>query len=169
MLALKPARGRFRMSWALLAAAVTTAHAEDPLNWFGDPFIRMSHAVAGCPEPRGPRITTAERRVQAHHRAERGTTCWLQGDCDKPSAYAYDAQIAREIRARWRDDPARGDSTIWLTVQGRVVYFEGCVRDRALAAGLERFGHSVPHVLQSVAILAMPGDRRVPYATYRSP
>lgn len=148
---------------------MTTAPAEDPLNWFGDPFIQLSRAVPSCPEPLGPRITMAQRRMQARHRAERGTTCWLQGDCEQPNDYGYDAQIANEIQVRWRDDPARSDSTIWLTVQGRVVYFEGCVRDQALGAELERFGRFLPHVMRSLAVVALPGDRRAPYAVYRKP
>jgi len=31
--------------------------------------------------------------VQAHRRAEKGTTCWLAHECERPNAYAYDPDI----------------------------------------------------------------------------
>ena len=80
----------------LLAALLLAGAAEDeqPLNRFNDPFEAVSSDIADCPEPRGPRITAAEMRVQAHSRAERGTTCWLRGECSEPNAFRYDATPA---------------------------------------------------------------------------
>jgi hypothetical protein len=67
-------------------------------------------------------------REQAHRRAEKGTTCWLANDCERPKAYAYDADIGQAIRAAFARTDAFADTTLWITVQGRVVYVEGCAR-----------------------------------------
>lgn len=147
--------------------ALSPALGEERKNWFSDPFFRLSSSVPDCPEPRGPRTTDAERRLQAHHRAERGTTCWLQGECDRPSAYDYDKDIAAAIRQRWSSAPAQADSTIWVTVQGRVVYFEGCVRDAGQQKQLEIMGMSVPNVSQAIASVRLRGEQRVPYPVWR--
>ena len=56
--------------------------------------------------PLGPAYTEAERRVEAHSRLERGTTCWLAGQCAEPNAYRYDAANAIAAVAALRRDPA---------------------------------------------------------------
>lgn len=149
-----------------LAGLALPAKAEERRNWFDDPFFQASEAVANCPEPRGPRITESERAVQAHHRAERGTTCWLRGECDQANAYAYDPAIAQRIRARWGEDPARADTTLWVTVQGRVVYLEGCLRDARQAVALEAFARSIAEVQQAVVIARTPDTTGVLYPVW---
>jgi len=142
-------RGRAALAAAALAAALAVwpearaqaegrAEADAPrlLNPFNDPFLQ---ATAGrpCPAPLGPAYTEAERRVEAHSRVERGTTCWLQGLCAEPNAYRYDAANAIAAAAALRRDPALAGSTIWLTAQRRFVYLEGCVADPAQARRAE--------------------------------
>src|SRR5260221_13668671 len=95
-------------------------------NWFNDPFFQISNALPACPVPVGPLVTEDERRVQSHHRAEKGTTCWLAGKCERPNFYAYDADIAEAIRSALKTANPFARSTLWVTVQGRVVYIEGC-------------------------------------------
>lgn len=149
----------------LIALALPAFGQDTPRNRFDDPFMPLSQAVADCPEPRGPRLTEAEARVQAHHRAERGTTCWLRGECSEPNAYRYDAGIAAAVRARLADAPALLEGTsLWLTVQGRVVYLEGCSADPQRAGALEAALRPVPGVLQ---VLALLWDGRSPAPPYR--
>ena len=140
---------------ALACAGVGPASAGDaevPANWFGDPFVQVASALPGCPEPAGPRITRDERRVQAHHRAERGTSCYLAGACEKPNAYLYDKDIADQVVARLGASDLVARSTLWVTVQGRVVYLQGCTSDPAHdATELERIVRGVPGVAQAVA------------------
>ena len=138
-------------------------------NAFGDPFFRIAHAIADCPEPAGPYIDEAERRVQAHHRAERGTTCWLAGMCDRPNAYAYDADIAAALQAALHRHNPFADASIWVTVQGRVVYLEGCVARPAQAAELEAFARTLPNVQQAIAIVRDAPSARPPYRLRRTP
>ena len=106
-----------------------------------------------CPVPAGPYLDETERRVQAHSRAERGTTCWLSGQCDRPNFYAYDKDIAEALRVALRQRNPFADSTLWVTVQGRIVYFEGCVVDERIAPDLEAFARSAPNVQQAVALV----------------
>jgi hypothetical protein len=144
----------------LVAVAATPAQTDPPrlLNPFDDPFLQ---ATAGrpCPAPRGPAYTEAERRVEAHSRVERGTTCWLQGLCAEPNAYRYDAGNAIAAAAALRRDPALAGTTIWLTAQRRFVYLEGCVADAAQARRAETLVQALPDVDRVIPALALPGER----------
>jgi hypothetical protein len=148
----------------LVARAEDLSEPERALNRFGDPFVRLSDAVADCPEPRGPRLTAAEARVQAHHRAERGTSCWLRGECSEPNAYRYDAGIAADLRQAFAAAPGLLEGTsLWLTVQGRVVYLEGCVPDAARASAIEALARARPGVQQALALVRIGPQGALPY------
>lgn len=141
----------------LLAIALPTPAQEDASalrNWFDDPFFRLTRDEADCPEPAGPFVDERGRREQAHRRAEKGTTCWLAGECDRPKAFDYDADIAAAIRADFaRREAEFRPSSLWVSVQGRVVYFEGCAADAGMAARLETWARALPHVQQAIALL----------------
>lgn len=145
----------------LAAAAV----AQERRNWFDDPFFQIADALPACPLPRGPFITEAERRVQAHHRAEKGTSCWLAGRCERANFHAYDHDIAAALRA---DLPRQAGllqgSSLWVTVQGRVVYLEGCVPDGARAAALETWARSLPQVQSAIALVRADPRLAPPYS-----
>jgi hypothetical protein len=164
-----------------IAAQASAQSVSGPLqNWFNDPFFQFTSVVTDCPEPLGPRITAEDRASQAHRRAEKGTSCWLAGTCDKPNAYAYDADIAVALkslleRPQLFTHSPLVNSSLWATVQGRIVTIEGCVAgdvpsgyDRALlVTQIEKMVSSVPNVLQVVALIrtgvqALAGER-VPY------
>jgi len=149
---------------SLLAALLLAGTAgETPLNRFNDPFEAVSSDVADCPEPLGPRVTASEARVQAHHRAERGTTCWLKGECSEPNAYRYDPAIAAALRDKLAGAPALHPSSLWFTVQGRVVYLEGCVVRAEQAAELEGLARGLPNVQQALAIVRVGPGGTLPY------
>lgn len=140
---------------------------ESPQNWFGDPFVQVSAAVAACPEPLGPRMSASERLAQSHHRAERGTTCFLRGECEQPNAYRYDADIAAALVPLLRRNRWAQAATLWVTVQGRIVYLEGCSPAPAHAAAeWERLARSVPQVTQVMSSV-YTGRGRVPYPVWR--
>jgi BON domain len=154
------------LAWPVPGTAQPASAASEPAlrNWFGDPFFQIANALPDCPEPAGPRIGEAERQKQSHHRAERGTTCWLAGQCDRPNSYAYDADIAAAVRLGLAGSNPFAGATIWVTVQGRVVYFEGCVPAPAMAAALETFARGIPNVQQAIAAVRVTGDAtRPPY------
>ena len=120
-------------------------------NWFHDPFFQISDAVPNCPMPIGPFVTEDQRQTDAHHRAERGTTCWLVGKCDRPNSYAYDQDIASAFKAELGKHNPFPESTLWVTVQGRVVYIEGCAEEKGIVQRLEAFGRALPYVEVAVA------------------
>ena len=148
----------------LFATTPALAQADPPrlLNPFNDPFIQ---ATAGrpCPAPLGPAYTETERRVEAHSRLERGTTCWLAGLCAEPNAYRYDAANAIAAAAALRRDPALAGTTLWLTAQRRFIYIEGCVADAAQAAHAEALVKALADVDRVIPALALPGEKP-PYA-----
>jgi hypothetical protein len=148
----------------LCVCAAGPAQPADALrNWFGDPFFQISAALADCPLPAGPFVDETEKRVAAHHRAEKGTTCWLAKECDRPNAYAYDADIAAAFQQALRDSGGVPDSSLWVTVQGRVIYVEGCARDEAVVARVEALARSVPYVQQALAIIRTDARAQPPY------
>ena len=153
------------LATALAAVFGAAAQPAEPLqNWFNDPFFQISTAVPDCPFPAGPFTDEADKRVQAHRRAEKGTTCWLAKECDRPNAYAYDADIATAIHDALRErNPFAADTTLWVTVQGRVVYIEGCAPRESLEREIEAYVRALPHVQQATAILRTDAAARPPY------
>ena len=158
---------RYALSVMLLAGTLGPARAApdaDGLqNWFNDPFFQISSGVPDCPIPAGPFISESEKRVQAHHRAEKGTTCWLAHECDRPNAYAYDEDIATALKAALRERNPFAATSLWVTVQGRVVYIEGCVARASQENELEAFARSLPFVQQAIAIVRSDSAARPPY------
>lgn len=139
-------------------------------NWFDDPFFTVSSRVPGCPVPAGPRMTEPERRVQSHGRAERGTTCWLAGKCERPNSYAYDRDIARKVQAAFEAKHPAPASSLWVTVQRRVVYLEGCVARDADGPTLEAaVREAAPEVERAIAIVHVKGRGRPHYKRLDSP
>ena len=105
--------------------------------------------------------TEAERREQIHSRLERGTSCWLAGRCADSNAYRYDRPLAPKVRAALAAVPGVGRGSVWVTVQRRWVYLQGCVPSAALAARLVRAVRAVPDV-QTVVPDLMTGTRGKP-------
>jgi hypothetical protein len=129
--------------------AAHSASAQEYRNWFNDSFFQISSADPACPEPAGPFVNEEAKRAQAHHRSEKGTTCWLAGECDCPKAYLYDADIAAAIQKSLKQIRAFKSSTLWITVQGRVVYIEGCASNRKLVDQLEARIRGIQFVQQT--------------------
>ena len=150
--------------------ALGDAAAEEPLqNWFNDPFFQISDAIRNCPVPAGPFTSAADRRAQSHRRAEKGTTCWLAGECDRPKAYLYDQDIAEALRSALRERHPFPNTTLWVTVQGRVVYVEGCVAGPSEVPRVESFIKSVPYVQQASVNLRTRVSARPPYRLMKPP
>jgi hypothetical protein len=148
--------------------AISPAAAQEYRNWFNDPFFQISSADPTCPEPAGPFVDEISKRTQSHHRAEKGTTCWLAGQCDRPKAYLYDADIAKAIQKDLRQTTQLKNTTLWITVQSRVVYIEGCARDRATVDRLETRIRAIQYVQQTsrhvrIDIKGQP-PAKLPYA-----
>lgn len=126
-------RAPFRALFCCLAALACHPAGAGAIraDWGNDPFLAISHAVPGCAEALGPRLTRAEWLHQAHYRVERGNSCWNEGRCRLSNAYQYDREIAEAVTRRLANiEPAlhwRERSTLWLTLQRRFIYVAGCV------------------------------------------
>jgi hypothetical protein len=153
---------------ALLASAFTcaSAHGDEPLrNWFNDPYFQVRAGIASCPAPRGPFGTEAEMRQETHHRSERGTRCWLEKRCSKPSSYLYDAEIAAAVRSRFESTGILRGASLWVTVQHRSVWVEGCVAPGYSSATLEKMLRGVPDVEALIVNVSRKPGARSPYRT----
>ncbi len=151
------------LTLAAVVAMYPARASEELQNWFNDPFFQVSAFVANCPMPAGPFVTESDRRVQAHRRAEKGITCWLAKECERPNAYAYDREIASVFQAAVREQNPFPNTTLWVTVQGRVVYIEGCATQESVATELEAFARALPHVQQAIAIVRTDPSAPPPY------
>ena len=154
------------------APVASPAAASQPLerkNWFNDPFFELSHALPGCPVPLGPLMTHAQMEDDAHYRVERGTTCWLAHKCTKPNSYMYDADIASAIQARFKDRHAFDGTSLWITVQRRFVYAEGCAPASFDRQALRRQLEAIPDVEQVFIRVGTGAGAPAPYKTLAAP
>ncbi len=130
----------------LAAMASGAQPGEEKANFFNDPFLQVTSAIAGCPVPEGPMITAAEMRAQSHYRAERGLRCFQSGHCRLPNSYMYDREIVPRIKKAIDADGRFIDSSIWVEGQRRWVWLKGCVRRKADAEALEKLVRSLDDV-----------------------
>ena len=159
----------FALVW--IGVAAHAVHAETLKNHYGDPFLQVTNAIKSCPTPRGPYMTEAEAKTEAHPRIERGTSCFLAGKCREANAYRYDARIAASaadsIAAAIRKSAPLVRSSVWLTVQRRFVFVQGCVTDRSQIERWATLVKAVPEVEYVGVDLAVGNQaasfRRVPY------
>ena len=137
--------------------------SEEVQNWFNDPFFQITAALPDCPLPAGPFVNESDKQRQSHHRSEKGTTCWLAKECDRPNAYAYDQDIASSVQAALLSNDQFLHTTLWVTVQGRVLYIEGCASQESEVAAVESFARALPYVQQAVTIVRTDPFARPPY------
>ena len=151
----------------LLALLAVKVHAQTPpekKNWFDDPFFQVSNGLPACPVPLGPLLTEEEQRQQAHGRIERGTRCFRAGQCQEVNAYRYDKSLAATVQAALQAVPGMAASSVWVTIQRRWVFLEGCVSQPALIPRLMQAAQAVTNV-ETVVPLLMTGTRaKPPYA-----
>jgi BON domain len=153
------ARGASLMLLAALLPALSCL-AQDKLlmNPFNDPFVPVTHGDASCPLPRGPAYTEREFRQEEHSRVERGTTCWLSGQCSEPNAYRYDARNADATVRLLQAEPALAAASIWIVAERRFIYLQGCVQTAEQAARAEALARQVPDVQIVIPMLSLPGE-----------
>ena len=142
---------------ALSACAAPPSGEALQFNPFGDPFLQATSGRA-CPVPRGPAYTEAQRHQEAHYRVERGTSCWLAGQCSETNAYRYDARIADAVVPALRADAGLRATAIWVIAQRRFVYLQGCVGDAAQAARAAANAKAVAEVHLVIPALAAEGE-----------
>jgi hypothetical protein len=120
----------------LALGAMALAGAEQRRNWFDTPFDQALAGAPDCPRPEGPRITEEEMRRQAHGRIERGTSCWLSGECADSNVYRRDPEVQQRALAAVRAEPVLARASVWLTTERRWVTVDGCLPTAAAHAAL---------------------------------
>ena len=148
---------------AVLAA--TAGSGEELRNWFDDPFFQVRSAIADCPMPLGPYVNEEQRMHETHYRLERGLRCYLEKKCSKPSSYMYDADIASAVRTRFDASPQLRDASLWVTVQRRFVWVEGCVRSSRGQREIEAVLRGVPDVERVIVFVSADPRAPPPYRT----
>jgi hypothetical protein len=126
---------------ALLCIALAlplASSAQERRNVFGDPFLQVTSALAGCPVPRPPGYTEEEVRKEEHVRAQHGTSCFASGRCRLPNSYLYDKEIIPRVKQFLQRDGRFGDTSVWVLGQRRIVTLQGCVQSKEQAEAMER-------------------------------
>ncbi|HTH60726.1 MAG TPA: BON domain-containing protein [Paraburkholderia sp.] len=147
-----------------------SSHDDARKNWYGDPFFALSAAAGpACPTPLGPRMSREEADSDAHYRVERGTSCWLAHRCSKPNSYMYDADIAKAIRKQLHDAPMLAGTSLWVTVQRRFVYVDGCVPASFDRLALQRRMEQILDVDRVFVRVTSDPHALLPYPTPAAP
>ena len=129
---------RFALIVTVAAAVPATACAEEPGNYQLDPFAQATSGFPACPTVAPPTLTLDQMRMQAHQRAERGTSCCLAGTCECGGAYKRDPEINARVVAALRGDKRFRDTSLWVTTTRKFVTLQGCVRTTLQKRALER-------------------------------
>lgn len=152
----------------LLAAAIACgAAAQERRNAFGDPFLQVTSALAGCPAPRPPGYTEAQVRQEEHVRAQHGTSCYYSGRCRLPNSYLYDQEIIPRVKQFLQRDGRFDDTSVWVLGQRRIVTLQGCVRSKEQGEAMERAVQQVDDVSGVVNELMVGTRGRPPYEPAR--
>ena len=130
------------------AVAAATAAADPPPGDLVllDPFAQATRGFGACPEVKPPFVTPERMRIIAHERAERGTTCALEGRCEPGGAYRRDPEINERVRAALAADRRFADTSVWVTTTRKFVTLSGCVQSRGERRALAAFVAAQPGV-----------------------
>lgn len=142
---------------ALAAPAFAGEPQEERANFFNDPFLQVTDAIASCPHPEGPLITRAQMKEESHYRVERGTSCYQSGRCRLPNAYLYDKEIIPRAQKAIVADGRFTHSSIWVEGQRRWVWLKGCVPSREQSLAVEQLVRSIDDVEAVINQLTITG------------
>jgi hypothetical protein len=123
-----------------------SASGDERRNFFNDPFVQVTGALAACPVPAGPLFSDAEARAEEHARSQRGVSCHLAGRCRLPNAYLYDREIIPRVARAIHTDGRFERTSIWAYGQRRWVWLQGCVNTEAESQELERLIRNIDDV-----------------------
>lgn len=146
------------------ALAMLNAFAEEPRTYQLDPFAQATGGYASCPPAKPPVLTEQEMRVQAHGRAERGTSCCLASTCECGGAYKRDPEINGRVVAAIRGEKRLRDTGVWVTTMRKFVTLQGCVHDATQKKTLEQLVRRQPDVAivwnETTVGVSLPGKRK---------
>jgi hypothetical protein len=137
------------------------AAAQQRTNYFDDPFLAVTSAIANCPVPAPPGMTAEELAKEAHVRAQHGNSCYRSGRCRLPNSYLYDKELLPRVAQYLQQDGRFADTSLWVLGERRLVTVMGCVQSREQAQALERAIGLVDDVM-GVIDLTMVGTQETP-------
>ena len=111
-----------------------------------DPFVQVTRGFPACPDVKPPYVTLERMHIIAHERAERGTSCALEGRCEPGGAYKRDPEINERVRAAVAAERKFADTSVWITTTRKFVTLQGCVRSKAERRALVAFVGAQPGV-----------------------
>lgn len=130
-----------------LAFAGRVGAADDDANPYDDPPpLQATHGIAGCPPPAVRVLSPEAARREAHQRAERGTSCWLAGQCPPGGDYAGDRALNARVAAAIASDARFANASIWVETLRKFVTLKGCLADARQGVALEAFVRTIDDV-----------------------
>ncbi len=120
---------------AFHAGITPSAEPDNPYN--DPPPVQATRAIARCPAPRIRTLTPDEARREAHQRIERGTSCWLAGQCEAGGDYKHDAETNARVAAAISNDLRFANSSLWVETLRKFVTIKGCLADAKQGRELE--------------------------------
>jgi osmotically-inducible protein OsmY len=108
-------------------------------------------------------MTRVEMEREAHVRVERGTRCYQEGKCRKANSYQYDAEIAQNLRAALAGSTAFDGTSVWVTVQRRWIFLQGCVGSMSKKAALQKLARGIPDVENVFVDVTTDASKSLPY------
>ena len=154
---------RLILALAFVVVFTSPSRAQERSNFFDDPFVQVTSAMAGCPVPEGPLVTQAEVRAQAHVRSQHGGSCYRAGRCRLPNSYLYDKEIIPRVVLYLRQDGRFDNTSVWLLGERRFVTLMGCVESREQAQAMEKAVLLVDDVMGVINFLQVGTQGRPKY------
>lgn len=147
------------MTLALDAPAAAGAEANNPYN--DPPPMQATHDILQCPVPRPQTLTPEEARREAHQRVERGTSCWLAGQCEAGGDYKHDGDINARVAAAIERDRRFANTSLWVETLRKFVTIKGCLADAKQGSELEAMVKAIAGVklVWQEAVVAPDGRR----------
>ena len=91
-------------------------------------------------------MSAEEARREAHQRIERGTSCWLAGQCEPGGDYKDDGVVNARVAAAIAADGRFAGTSVWVETLRKFVTLTGCIDDAARVSQLASVARSVPGV-----------------------
>ena len=131
----------------VLGATGRLAAADTPGNPYDDPPpLQATNGIPGCAAPAIRVLGPEEARREAHQRIERGTSCWLAGQCEAGGDYKDDGVVNARVAAALAADGRFARTSVWVETLRKFVTLKGCIGDAADGPALASVARSVPGV-----------------------
>lgn len=154
-----------RAAIALCLLLPLAVSAQERRNVFNDPFLQVTSALPGCPQPRPPGYTPEEVTKEEHVRAQHGTSCYYSGRCRLANSYMYDKEIIPRVKQFLQRDGRFDDTTVWVLGERRIVTIMGCVKTPEQVQQIEKAVLQVDDVSGAVNFLQVGTTAKPRYPT----